>query len=87
MDDGSCLAFFEVPGRPFDFERQDTLDLHIARGVESEVFDGATMTRLIAFLLLLGIGLSTAGCVYEPIPPPGPGYERWCINHPYRCHG
>ena len=27
MDDGSCLAFFEVPGRPFDFKRQDSLDL------------------------------------------------------------
>ena len=22
MDDGSCLAFFEVPGRPFDFKRR-----------------------------------------------------------------
>ena len=39
MDDGSCLAFFEVPGRPFDFKRQDSLDLHIALGVEPEVFD------------------------------------------------
>jgi catechol 2,3-dioxygenase-like lactoylglutathione lyase family enzyme len=34
MDDGSCLAFFEVPGTPFEFKRQDTLDLHIALGVE-----------------------------------------------------
>ena len=39
MDDGSCLAFFEVPGRPFDFKRQDDLDLHIALGVENDVFD------------------------------------------------
>ena len=39
MDDGSCLAFFEVPGRPFDFKRQDTLDLHIALGVEPDIFD------------------------------------------------
>ena len=39
MDDGSCLAFFEVPGRPFEFKRQDTLDLHIALGVENDVFD------------------------------------------------
>jgi len=39
MDDGSCLAFFEVPGRPFDFKRQDDLDLHIALGVENEVFN------------------------------------------------
>jgi catechol 2,3-dioxygenase-like lactoylglutathione lyase family enzyme len=39
MDDGSCLAFFEAPGRPFDFKRQDDLDLHIALGVETELFD------------------------------------------------
>jgi catechol 2,3-dioxygenase-like lactoylglutathione lyase family enzyme len=39
MDDGSCLAFFEVPGRPFEFKRQDDLDLHIALGVENEGFD------------------------------------------------
>ena len=39
MDDGSCLAFFEVPGRSFDFKRQDALDLHIALGVEPDVFD------------------------------------------------
>ena len=40
MDDGSCLAFFEVPGSPFDFKRQDSLDLHIALGVEPETLDG-----------------------------------------------
>ena len=39
MDDGSCLAFFEVPDRPFDFKRQDDLDLHIALGVENDVFE------------------------------------------------
>jgi catechol 2,3-dioxygenase-like lactoylglutathione lyase family enzyme len=39
MDDGSCLAFFEVPGRSFDFKHQDALDLHIALGVEPDVFD------------------------------------------------
>jgi catechol 2,3-dioxygenase-like lactoylglutathione lyase family enzyme len=39
MDDGSCLAFFEVPGRPFDFKRQDALDLHIALGVDNDVFE------------------------------------------------
>ena len=39
MDDGSCLAFFEVPGKPFDFKRQDDLDLHIALGVDNDVFD------------------------------------------------
>ena len=39
MDDGSCLAFFEVPDRPFEFKRQDDLDLHIALGVENDVFE------------------------------------------------
>src|ERR1700730_13870654 len=39
MDDGSCLAFFEVPGSPFDFKRQDSLDLHFVLGVEPETFD------------------------------------------------
>jgi catechol 2,3-dioxygenase-like lactoylglutathione lyase family enzyme len=39
MDDGSCLAFFEVPGRPFDFKHQDSLDLHIALGVEPDAFE------------------------------------------------
>jgi catechol 2,3-dioxygenase-like lactoylglutathione lyase family enzyme len=39
MDDGSCLAFFEVPGMPFEFKQQNTLDLHIALGVEPETFD------------------------------------------------
>src|SRR6266581_937745 len=39
MADGSCLAFFEVPGKPFDFKEQNALDLHIALGVENDVFD------------------------------------------------
>ena len=30
MDDGSCLAFFEAPGSPFDFKAQHDYDLHIA---------------------------------------------------------
>jgi hypothetical protein len=32
-------SVFEVPGRPFDFKLQDTLDLHIALGVAADVFD------------------------------------------------
>jgi catechol-2,3-dioxygenase len=39
MDDGSCLAFFEVPGSPFDFKKQDALDLHIALTVENDTFE------------------------------------------------
>jgi catechol 2,3-dioxygenase-like lactoylglutathione lyase family enzyme len=30
LDDGSYLAFFEVPGEPFDFKPQHDFDLHIA---------------------------------------------------------
>ena len=26
MKDGSCLAFFEAPNKPFDFKQQDGLD-------------------------------------------------------------
>ena len=39
MDDGSCLAFFEVPGMPFDFKQQNALELHIALGVEPDTLD------------------------------------------------
>jgi len=30
MADGSCLAFFEAPGQPFEFKAQHDYDLHIA---------------------------------------------------------
>src|SRR3954447_17591576 len=30
LDDGSCLAFFEAPDRPFAFKAQHDFDLHIA---------------------------------------------------------
>ncbi len=30
MDDGSYLAFFEAPNRPFEFKAQEDYDLHIA---------------------------------------------------------
>ena len=36
MDDGSCLAFFEVPGSPFEFKEQHDYDLHIALEVPHE---------------------------------------------------
>jgi catechol 2,3-dioxygenase-like lactoylglutathione lyase family enzyme len=36
MDDGSCLAFFEAPDRPFDFKDQHDYDLHIALEVDNE---------------------------------------------------
>lgn len=36
MGDGSYLAFFEVPGAPFDFKEQHDFDLHIALEVTPE---------------------------------------------------
>lgn len=36
MGDGSCLAFFEAPDRPFDFKQQHDYDLHIAVEVEND---------------------------------------------------
>jgi catechol 2,3-dioxygenase-like lactoylglutathione lyase family enzyme len=36
MDDGSHLAFFEVPGEPFEFKTQADYDLHIALEVSYE---------------------------------------------------
>jgi catechol 2,3-dioxygenase-like lactoylglutathione lyase family enzyme len=36
MDDGSFLAFFEAPGKPFDFKDQHDFDLHIALEVSNE---------------------------------------------------
>jgi catechol 2,3-dioxygenase-like lactoylglutathione lyase family enzyme len=34
LDNGSYLAFFEVPGEPFEFKTQDDYNLHIALEVE-----------------------------------------------------
>ena len=36
MDDGSCLAFFEVPDTPFEFKTQHDYDLHIALEVKPQ---------------------------------------------------
>ena len=35
MDDGSCLAFFEVPDQAFEFKTQHDYDLHIALEVDN----------------------------------------------------
>ena len=42
MGDGSCLAFFEVPGeegKNFEFRKQDDYDLHMAVEVERAVLE------------------------------------------------
>jgi catechol 2,3-dioxygenase-like lactoylglutathione lyase family enzyme len=36
LDDGSFLAFFEAPDRPFEFKEQHDFDLHIALEVSEE---------------------------------------------------
>ena len=36
MDDGSSLAFFEAPDRPFEFKEQHDFDLHIALEVNQD---------------------------------------------------
>jgi catechol 2,3-dioxygenase-like lactoylglutathione lyase family enzyme len=43
MDDGSFLAFFDVPDRPFEFKNQHDYDLHIALEV-----DNAALERMLA---------------------------------------
>ena len=39
MDNGSYLAFFEAPDRPFTFKEQHDYDLHIALEVERDHLD------------------------------------------------
>jgi catechol 2,3-dioxygenase-like lactoylglutathione lyase family enzyme len=39
LDDGSCLAFFEVPDQPFEFKEQHDYDLHIALEVSRADLD------------------------------------------------
>jgi len=39
LDDGSYLAFFEVPDMPFEFKAQHDYDLHIALEVERAVLE------------------------------------------------
>jgi len=39
LDDGSYLAFFEVPDMPFEFKTQHDFDLHIALEVEPPIIE------------------------------------------------
>ena len=43
------------------------------------------MRRCLAIILLIGIAFTATACIVEE-PGPGPGHDRWCYNHPYRCH-
>jgi len=39
LGDGSHLAFFEAPDRPFEFKKQHDFDLHTALEVDQDTFD------------------------------------------------
>ena len=52
MDDGSCLAFFEVPDSPFEFKEQHDYDLHIALEVAA-----ATLEPMIAKAKAAGVAV------------------------------
>ena len=39
LDDGSFLAFFDVPDMPFEFKEQHDFDLHIALEVSPEALE------------------------------------------------
>jgi len=55
MDDGSCLAFFEVPGSPFDFKTQHDYDLHIALEVPRDALEPMMAKARAANLEVRGI--------------------------------
>jgi len=40
LGDGSYVAFFEVPGSPFEFKHQHDYDLHIALEVDRDLLEG-----------------------------------------------
>jgi len=63
MDDGSFLAFFEVPDKPFEFKQQHDFDLHIAVEVEQ-----AALERMMAKGKAAGIetrGISDHGFIHS----------------------
>lgn len=63
MADGSCIAFFEAPDRPFDFKEQHDFDLHIALEVDRE-----TQRRMFEKSTELGIerrGVSDHGFIHS----------------------
>jgi catechol 2,3-dioxygenase-like lactoylglutathione lyase family enzyme len=42
LKDGSFVAFFDVPGAPFDFKEQHDFDLHMALEADQDDIDRAT---------------------------------------------
>lgn len=60
MDDGSCLAFFEVPGGAFDFKEQHDYDLHIALEVDRETLEPMMEKAKAAGISVRGIADHTS---------------------------
>jgi len=63
MADGSALAFFEAPDRPFEFKTQHDFDLHIALEI-----DLADLEPMLAKARALGIearGVSNHGSIHS----------------------
>lgn len=56
LDDGSFLAFFDVPDQPFEFKRQHDFDLHIALEVDADSLEAFLRTGRAA-------GIETRGVV------------------------
>lgn len=55
MGDGSCLAFFEAPDRPFDFKPQHDYDLHVALEVDRRTLQAMVDKGRAAGLDIRGI--------------------------------
>ena len=48
LGDGSYLAFFEAPDKPFEFKVQDDFDLHIALEVDAKTLRGSDSDVTVA---------------------------------------
>ena len=55
MGDGSCLAFFEAPGQPFEFKDQHDFDLHIALEVPRDALEPTMAKARAAGIEVRGI--------------------------------
>ena len=55
LGDGSFLAFFEVPDRPFEFKPQHDFDLHIALAVDEPVLGAMLLLAQQAGIEVRGI--------------------------------
>ena len=55
LGDGSALAFFEVPGMPFEFKAQHDFDLHIALEVDASALEPMRARALRAGVEVRGI--------------------------------